>query len=126
MLCAASVGAKEGVAGDIIHVCRGDQVASTEGYRNGFREKNRLKRLVFLVRDTGAVGVREGDSQEITFSDTGNSSQSIARGGRNANSFHLNLDNMRFMAASPGGYLSGGHREKPWLIAGNCRSIPVR
>ena len=48
--------------GEITHVCRGDSIASTAGYRTGFREKNRLKRFIFFVRDGGMITAREGDS----------------------------------------------------------------
>ncbi len=108
---------------EIEYVCRGDQVTSTAGYRTGFREKNRLKRLVFLVEKPRLITVREGDGAGVAFADYQTRDDYVVSDLHNQNTFRLNLANLRFVATSPGGHLADKSNPNPWLIAGKCRAL---
>lgn len=108
---------------EIEYVCRGDQVTSTAGYRTGFREKNRLKRLVFLLEKPRLITVREGDGAGVAFADYQTRHDYVVSDLHNQNTFLLNLANLRFVATSPGGHLADKSNPNPWLIAGKCRAL---
>jgi len=122
-LFSAPVAAKEAVGNEIEYVCRGDQVTSTAGYRTGFREKNRLKRLVFLLEKPQPITVREGDGPSEAFANYQTRDGYVVSDLRSETTFRLNLTNLRFVATSPGGYLANSSNDKPWLIAGECRAL---
>lgn len=122
-LFSASVTAKEASEEEIEYVCRGDQVTTTAGYRTGFREKNRLKRLVFLLEKPGLITVREGDSPGVAFANYQTRDDYVVSDLHNQTTFRLNLANLRFVATSPGGHLADKSNDNPWLIAGKCRAV---
>lgn len=125
-MMALPVIANESDYGEVTYVCRGDAVATTSGYRTAFREKNRLKRLVFLLRSEGIVTVREGDSPEVPFAPFVYyefEGRPVVSTSHHKNTLRLNLDNMKFVATSPGSHIAGDKGENPWLIAGKC--LPV-
>ncbi|WP_372982425.1 hypothetical protein [Marinobacter sediminum] len=122
-LFSAPVTAKEAYGKEIEYVCRGDQVTSTAGYRTGFREKNRLKRLVFLLEKPRLITVREGDGPSAAFANYQTRDDYVVSDLKSQTTFRLNLANLRFVATSPGGYLADRSNRKPWLVAGKCRAL---
>ena len=122
-LFSAPVTAKEDFGKEVEYVCRGDHVTSTAGYRTGFREKNRLKRLVFLLEKPQLITVREGDGPGEAFANYQVRDNYVVSDLHNQNTFRLNLANLRFVATSPGGYLADKSNPNPWLIAGKCRAL---
>ncbi len=122
-LFSAPVTAKGTFGTEIEYVCRGDQVTSTAGYRTGFREKNRLKRLVFLLEKPQLITVREGDGPGEAFANYQVRDNYVVSDLHNQNTFRLNLANLRFVATSPGGYLANTSNRNPWLVAGKCRAL---
>lgn len=105
------------------YLCQGDKVASIAGYRTNFREKNRLKRILFVVRTGQSIQVRYRDSEEVPFALTASDNALVSSDPANRNTFRLNPETLRFMATSPGDFLSGGREEDPWLIIGACKPI---
>ena len=122
-LFSAPVTAKEASGKEIEYVCRGDQVTTTAGYRTGFREKNRLKRLVFLLEKPQLITVREGDGPGVAFANYQTRDDYVVSDLHNQTTFRLNLANLRFVATSPGGYLADRSNRDPWLVAGKCRAL---
>lgn len=122
-LFSAPVTAKEAYGKEIEYVCRGDQVTSMAGYRTGFREKNRLKRLVFLLEKPRLITVREGDGPGAAFANYQTRDDYVVSDLKSQTTFRLNLANLRFVATSPGGYLADRSNRKPWLVAGKCRAL---
>lgn len=115
--------AKEAFEKEIEYVCRGDHVTSMAGYRTGFREKNRLKRLVFLLEKPRLITVREGDGPGAAFANYQTRADYVVSDLQSQTTFRLNLANLRFVATSPGGYLADRSNRKPWLVAGKCRAL---
>lgn len=105
------------------YLCQGDKVASLAGYRTNFREKNRLKRIIFVVRTGQSIHVRYRESKEVPFALVSQTKGMVSSDPENRNTFRLNLSNLRFMATSPGDFLSGDREEDPWLITGICKAI---
>lgn len=108
---------------EIEFVCRGDHVTSMAGYRTGFREKNRLKRFVFLLEKPRLITVREGDGPGVAFANYQTRDDYVVSDLHNQTTFRLNLANLRFVATSPGGHLDDRSDRNPWLIAGKCRAL---
>ena len=122
-LFSASATAKDAFGKEIEYVCRGDQVTSTAGYRTGFREKNRLKRFVFLLEKPRLITVREGDGPGVAFANYQTRDDYVVSDLHNQTTFRLNLANLRFVATSPGGHLADKPNRNPWLVAGKCRAL---
>lgn len=122
-LLSAPVTAKEAFGEEIEYVCRGDHVTSTAGYRTGFREKNRLKRFVFLLEKPRLITVREGDGPGVAFANYQTRDNYVVSDLHNQTTFRLNLANLRFVATSPGGHLADRSDRSPWLVAGKCRAL---
>lgn len=122
-LFSAPVIAGEAFGKEVEYVCRGDHVTSTAGYRTGFREKNRLKRFVFLLEKPRLITVREGDGPAVAFANYQARDDYVVSDLHNQTTFRLNLANLRFVATSPGSHLTASSNRSPWLVAGKCRAL---